>query len=166
MSITLRSRRGVLFLLPVLTLGLSGCWGSYSSLPSQKEIDVNGNYDGRILGNSNASALLDITLVEKNRDITAVVKSGGNGQTYTLTGTRSVYNTSPVSVNLNGSFGSGSACPGGFAESYSVSARIEYGYDKAANQVLGSGSVERKTCVGGTLTRDTDNSGQIELTKK
>lgn len=164
MSITSGSRRKVLFLIPLLTLGLSGCW--YSALPSQQNIDVNGTYLGRLASIDGSSALLDITLVETNLALSATVKNRANTQTYALTGTRSVYTNSPVNLSLTGSFGAGSACPGGYTDTYGVNATLQYGYGAASGKVQGNGFVTHKTCVGGVLTQSTTDSGSLELSKQ
>jgi hypothetical protein len=158
-----RRVRSLVF-LALLALGLSGCY--YSPLPSEQPINVNGVYIGRLVGNSNDSAALDITLVEQDLAVTAVVKSRANAQTYILSGTRSVYTSSPVTVNITGTAGSGGACANGITDRYSVSATIRNGSGSARGQIQGSGTVEHQTCVGGALVRSDIDSGQLELTKK
>lgn len=151
--------------LPLLALAalLPSCDWMVAPVPTGPNIDINGNYTGRLVGSDNKTALLDVTIVEKEMRVTATVKSLDNGQTFTLTGTRSVYNSSPVSVNVTADLGSGSVCTGGFTEKYSVSATF-YTYKKDT----GSGYVNHLSCNASTrqYEQSSFNYGSLELARK
>lgn len=156
-------------LLPsVLALGLSAsllsACNAFSPIPNDADIDVNGRYTGRLVGLDNDSALLDVTIVEKNLEVTGTVTSRVTGDSYTLTGTRSVYKASPVVVNATSTLGSGSACPGGFTERYGV--QVTFYNASRYSGAGGSGFVNHDICVAGQWERSDVNSGQLELTRQ
>lgn len=153
-------------LLPALTLTaalLASC-GSY--LPDQPNIDIGGSYVGRIIGAEGRTALLDVTVQEKDLRVSAAVTSRDTGQTFTLVGTRSVYNASPVTVDTVAELGSGSVCPGGFTERYQVRATFERA--GRSGPVGARGSVTHQTCDAATrlYQYDSVNSGTLELTRR
>ncbi|GAA5514886.1 hypothetical protein Dcar01_03650 [Deinococcus carri] len=153
-------------LLPVLTLTtalLASC-GSY--LPDQPDIDVGGSYVGRIIGSEGRTALLDVTVQEKDLRVSATVTSRETGQSFTLVGTRSVYKSSPVTVDTLAELGSGSVCPGGFTERYQVRATFERA--GRGGPVGARGAVLHQTCDAATslYQYDSANSGMLELTRR
>ena len=156
-------------LLPsVLALGLSAtllsACNAFSPIPNDADIDVNGKYTGRLVGLNNDSALLDVTIVEKDLSVTGTVRSRVTGDSYALTGTRSVYKASPVVVNATSNLGSGSACPGGFTDRYGVMVTF-YNVSRHSG-AGGSGFVNHDVCVAGQWERSDFNSGQLELTRQ
>lgn len=155
-------------LLPVLTAGLSVCvlasCNAFSPIPNEADINVNGSYTGRLVGQNNDSAVLDITIVEKDLAVTGTVKSRATGDSYTLTGTRSVYKASPVTLNATSNLGGGSACPGGFTERYGVQVTF-YNVSKYSG-AGGTGFVNHDICKSGQWERTELNSGQLELARK
>lgn len=155
-------------LLPVLTAGLSVCvlasCNAFSPIPGDADIDVNGNYTGRLIGQDNDSAILDITIVERDLAVTGTVRSRATGDSYTLTGTRSVYRASPVDLNATANLGSGSACPGGFTDRYGVQVTF-YAASKYSG-AGGTGTVNHEVCASGQWQRTELNSGRLELTRK
>lgn len=149
-------------LLPLFALVclLPAC--NLSPIPNERNIDVNGSYTGRIVGPDNTSALLDVTIQEKNLQVTSTVHSRTTGESFTLSGTRSVYNASPVTVNVTSNLGSGSACSGGFTEQYSVNVTFY-----ASKQDSASGYVTHNVCnaTSKQFERSNVNSGGLELVR-
>ena len=140
-----------------LTL-LSGC-NTYRPFGQGADIDINGEYVGRVIGNMQDSAVLDVTVLERDLAVTATIKSRANGQTYRLTGTRSVYRSTPVQVNLAGSFGVVQC--NGYAERYTAAVTfVEFERGSA------EGYMNHFTCVAGQWQGEYDNSGRLELTRK
>lgn len=152
----------------VLALGLSACLlascNAFSPIPNDADIDVNGDYVGRLVGANNDSAVLDIKIVEKDLAVTGTVKSRATGDSYTLTGSRSVYRASPVTLNATANLGSGSGCPGGFTEHYGV--QVTFYNSSRYSGAGGTGSVTHTVCVAGQMQPSQINSGQLELTRK
>ncbi len=149
-------------MLPLLALSalLSACGGW--PVPNEPNININGSYTGRLVGYDNTSALLDVTIVEKDLRVTATVKSRETGETFTLSGTRSVYNASPVTVNATANLGSGSPCAGGVTEQYGVSLSFY-----PTKQSSGTGYVTHQTCnkTNQQFERNNFNSGSLELVR-
>ncbi|MFC6617485.1 hypothetical protein [Deinococcus radiophilus] len=124
-----------------------------------KDINVNGQYVGRVIGPDRSTALLDVSVVGKDLAVTATVKSRANGGTYVVKGSRSVYRSTPVQLNLVSEFGEGSC--GGFAHKYTAQVTfVEYERGSAP------GTVNRSTCQSGEWQPDQQNRGQLELTRK
>lgn len=136
---------------------------AWDPIPRGPNINVNGTYLGRIVGSNNQSALLDVTVVEKNLNVTATVTSRTTQETFTMLGTRSVYDASPVRVNVMTSLGSGSRCAGGVQERYGVD--VSFYKDK---KDVGLGNVTHEVCNASTgqFEHSSVNSGALELTRK
>lgn len=151
-------------MLPLLAFAtlLSAC-SSWFPPVNGPNIDINGHYNGRLVGYDNKTALLDVTIVEKDLRVTTTVKSLENGQTFTLMGTRSVYDASPVAVNVTADLGSGSNCQGGFTDKYSVLVNF-YTYKKD----IGNGTVNHTSCNASTgqFEQNSFNTGSLELARK
>ncbi|MFC6591467.1 hypothetical protein ACFP81_05195 [Deinococcus lacus] len=145
-----------------LSLVLASC--SFSPVPTEPNIDINGAFLGRLVNQQNETALLDISLVEKDLRVTATVKSRENGRTYTLSGTRSVYNASPVTVNLTAEEGSGSVCPGGLTDKFSVS--VVFYASKRGDS--GNGYVNHLQCdtTSGSYLSVQEDAGNLEVVRK
>ncbi|ANE43011.1 hypothetical protein [Deinococcus puniceus] len=154
-------------LLPALllpALALASC--NYGSIPNEANIDISGDYVGRIVGSDGKSALLDVTVVEKDLRVTGTVKSRDTGETFNVVGTRSVYNASPVTADMTAELGSGSVCEGGFTNRYVIEATFIRGsrYSGAG----ATGYVNHSVCNAGSKTyeRVQFNSGSLELARK
>lgn len=149
-------------LLPSLALASCG-WGA---IPNDQNINISGNYVGRIVGQDGKSALLDVTVAEKDLRVTGTVKSRDTGEIFNLVGTRSVYDASPVTADLTADIGSGSVCEGGFTDKYIVRA-----YFVRGSRVSGAGatgSITHLICTASTKNYDYTpfNSGNLELAPK
>ncbi|GBF05335.1 hypothetical protein DAERI_040095 [Deinococcus aerius] len=153
--------------LPALALAVSVALSACGSLlPDEPNIDISGSYVGRIVGSDGRSALLDVTVQEKDLRVTASVTSRDTGQSFTLTGTRSVYDASPVTVDTVAELGTGSACAGGFTERYQV--RATFSRAGRTGSVGAQGYVNHQTCNAATGRYEdvTLNSGSLELTRR
>lgn len=136
-----------------------GLWG----IPTQRNIDLNGTYSGRLIGPDNRTALLDVSIEEKDLRTKVSVKSLETGETFVLNGTRSVYDASPVTVNVNAEVGSGSNCRGGYTDLY----RAEVTF-YASKQDGGRGYVYHDVCdaATGQFVSSALNAGNLEITRK
>lgn len=148
----------VLVALPLLT----SC-NFFWPVPDDRNIDINGTYAGRLIGSDNRTALLDVTIQEKDQRVSVTVKSQETGATFTLSGTRSVYDASPVTVNVNADLGTGSVCAGGLTDRYKVNV-IFY----AAKRDSGTGYVTHEVCNATTRNFENTNfnAGTLEITRK
>lgn len=157
----MNSERPLGLLVLALIAGLPAC--AWDPIPRQQDINVNGIYLGRIIGSNNQSALLDVTIVEKDRNVSATVTSQTTRETFTLTGTRSIYDASPVRVNATANIGSGSTCPGGFKETYAVDVSFYI-----SRKDSGTGYVTHALCnaLSDNYERSEVNSGSLELVRK
>jgi hypothetical protein len=154
-------------LLPALllpTLALASC--NYGSIPNEANIDISGDYVGRIVGSDGKSALLDVTVVEQDLRVTGTVKSRDTGETFNLVGTRSVYDASPVTADMTSDLGSGSVCEGGFVNKYIVRAYFVRG--SRSSGAGATGSITHLVCNATTKYYDyvPFNSGNLELARK
>lgn len=146
-------------------LAVVGCTPA-PAIPNAPDINVNGSYTARIVGLDSSSALLDVTIVEKNLAVTATVKSRDTGQVVTLTGTRSVYKASPVEMNLTQELGSGSPCERGSTERYAVNATF---YAQSQNSGEGAkGSARHEVCdpASGLFRPIAAGTGSLELVRQ
>ncbi|UQN06963.1 hypothetical protein [Deinococcus sp. QL22] len=154
-------------LLPALwlpALALASC--NYGSISNEANIDISGEYVGRIVGSDGKSALLDVTVAEKDLRVTGTVKSRDTGETFNVVGTRSVYDASPVTADMTADLGSGSVCEGGFTDKYVIRATFIRG-----NRYTGAGAtgyVTHSVCKASTKSYDYSafNSGSLELSRK
>ncbi|THF71394.1 hypothetical protein E7T06_03395 [Deinococcus sp. Arct2-2] len=154
-------------LLPALllpTLALASC--NYGSIPNEANIDINGEYVGRIVGQDGKSALLDVTVVEKDLRVTGTVKSRDTGETFNAVGTRSVYDASPVTTDMTADLGSGSACEGGFTDKYVI--RATFVRKSRYTGAGATGNVTHSVCNASTKLYGyaSFNSGSLELSRK
>lgn len=155
--------------LPILlTLGLSlvAC-SPAPPLPEDPDVDVNGVFSGRLVGADNRSVLLDVTIVEKDRAVTATAVNAETGETLlALKGSRSPYRNSPVGVNAVAERTEpGAPCERGVAERFSVDLNF---YSRTGSRAEGAtGSVSHEFCDAETrLFRPVnDGSGRLELVR-
>lgn len=156
--------------LPILlTLGLSlvAC-SPAPPLPEEPDVDVNGVFAGRLVGSDHRSVLLDVTIVEKDRAVTATAVNAETGETLlALKGSRSPYRNSPVEINaVTERAEPGATCERGVAERFSVNLRFYSGSQARAEGA--AGFVSHELCDAETrLFRPVnDGSGRLELVRK
>lgn len=152
--------------LAALCLLLAAC-SPEPPLPEEPDININGSYTGRIVSADQRSALLDVTLLERNLAVTANVTSRANGQTLVLTGTRSVYKASPVTANAVLEITApDSPCRENVRERYAVGMTF---YAKTQSRDEGAkGFASHEVCDPETATFKAipDGTGQLELVRK
>ncbi|WP_104990828.1 hypothetical protein [Deinococcus sp. NW-56] len=170
------TRRAVLTCLALLTGGASAQFAPATPVPSpylfvqpipnQPDLDLSGEYVGRLRGQNNQTGLLDISVKVSGYDVTASVFSRALKQSFQASGTRSIFRASPVTVNLVGQSGQGSACEGGFTELYQVNVTFVRASELSGEG--GRGSIQRMIC--DSVTRqfrpDPQNSGELEVARK
>lgn len=107
-----------LLLAPALAAALVACTQSAPAPSTDPTADFNisGTYVGRIVGDNGRSVLLDAEVREQDLNVTVRAKRRDTGEAYLLTGTRSVFASSPVQVDAVAELGSGSPCEGGFTD--------------------------------------------------
>lgn len=154
--------------LPAATLCLVlGSCAFGPPLPEEPDIEIDGTYLGRIVGADQRSALLDVVLREEDLNVTATVTSRANGQTVTLTGTRSVYRASPVTVNVTQEITApDSPCVRRVTERYAVGVTFYAANSSRDEGALGYAHHEvcdRKTA---TLVVVNDGTGSLELIRQ
>lgn len=155
-------------LLPVSAFCLLlGACGYSPPLPEEPDIDINGTYLGRIVGPDQRSALLDVTLNEQNLTVTATVTSQATGQRVTLTGTRSVYRASPVTVNATSEVTApDSPCERRVTERYAVA--VTFYAANGSRDEGARGSARHEVCDPATrlLRPVSDGTGELELIRR
>lgn len=135
-------------------------------IPNQPDLDLNGEYIGRLRGYNNQTGLLDLTVKVSGYNMTATVFSRALKQTFEVSGTRSIFRASPVTVNLVGQSGRGSPCEGGFTETYQVT--VTFVRASEASGEGGRGSFQRWVCdsLARQFRPDPAASGELEVARK
>lgn len=152
-------------LAPALTAALVACTQPVATPPTDAaaDYDISGTYVGRIVGDSGRSMLLDAEVREQTLNVTVRAKLRDTGETYVLTGTRSVFASSPVQVDAVAELGSGSVCEGGFTDRLIL--RAQFQKMPPTNVSTARGSLVHLKCNAGErfYFPDYAQSGFLEL---
>lgn len=144
----------------VLATGLlSGCG---VPLPNGINLEISGQYTGKVIGKDGQS-LYDVTLVTNKLNVTATFRNQATGNEFTLTGQRSIQGATPVQVSATGGIGTGSACPGGFTDMFTLG--VSFYASRGGN---GLGNLWHESCdaLGQGFVANLNGAGLLELTKK
>lgn len=157
-----------LLLAPALAAALVACTQS-APAPSTDltaDFDISGTYVGRVVSDNGHSTLLDADVREQNLNVTVRVKLRDTGETYLLTGTRSVFAFSPVQVDTATELGSGSPCEGGFTERLILRASFQRIAPNNVSTARGYLTHLRCNASEGFYLPDSTRSGFIELSRR